>query len=116
MRQQQARAARRARVDEDLTGAERLVLAILDHRIVHFDIMGTIARSSPICSACTTRASRCWWPTRPAGASQNGQIPGWRAFITTSVEDVVIDDRHFPGPRGDLDVEKHRMLEVFARA
>jgi hypothetical protein len=50
------------------------------------------------------------------GGSQSGQVPGWRTFITTSIEDVVIDDRHFPGPRGDLAVNTERMTEIFARA
>ena len=51
-----------------------------------------------------------------AGASQSGDLPGWRTFITTSVEAVAVTDERFPGPRGDLDVGAQRMLEVFARA
>jgi len=117
MRQQQARAARRARVDEDLTGAERLVLAILDHRIVHFRYHGHDRTVQPHLLGLHDAGESLLVAYQTGGGSQNGgQIPGWRAFITTSVEDVVIDDRHFPGPRGDLDVGKHRMLEVFARA
>ena len=66
MRQQQARAARRARVDEDLTGAERLVLAILDHRIVHFRYHGhdrTVEPHLLAASLCLLHGAR-WsrWP------------------------------------------------------
>ena len=43
-------------------------------------------------------------------------MPGWRTFITTSVEDVELTDQRFSGPRGDLHITVHRMIEIFARA
>jgi hypothetical protein len=116
MKQQQARGRWPARVDDELTGAERLVLAILDHRVVHFRYQGHDRTVEPHLLGLHEAGEPLLVAYQTGGTSQTGQIPGWRTFITTSLEDVAINDLHFPGPRADLVVEKHRMIEIFARA
>ena len=50
------------------------------------------------------------------GTSRSGVVPGWRTFITTPSITVEVTDERFPGPRSDLNVAAHNMLEIFARA
>jgi WYL domain-containing protein len=116
MKEQEVRASWRGRVDDELTGAERLVAAILDHRVVHLRYQGHDRTVEPHLLGLHEAGEPMLVAYQTAGGSRSGQIPGWRSFITTSVEDVVINDQHFPGPRADLEVEKHRMIEIFARA
>ena len=116
MEEPKARASSRARVDDELTGAERLVAAILDHRVVHFRYQGHERTVEPHLLGLHEAGEPLLVAYQTGGGSQSGQVPGWRTFITTSIEDVVVNDQHFPGPRGDLDLEKHRMIEIFARA
>jgi hypothetical protein len=116
MTDQDARDTWRARVDEELTGAERLVLAILDHRVVRFKYLGHDRTVEPHLLGLHEAGEPLLIGYQTGGGSRSGEIPGWRTFITTSVDGVTIDDHHFPGPRADLQIEKHRMLEIFARA
>ena len=52
-----------------------------------------------------------------AGASRSGDVPGWRTFITTSMEDVEILDETFPGAAAlTCEPSGAPMLEIFARA
>jgi hypothetical protein len=101
---------------EELTFGERLVLAVLDHlvvriryqerdRVIEPQLIGIHEAGEPMLVAYQT-----------AGGSQSGDVPGWRTFITTSIEDVEVTDQRFSGPRGDLDITVHRMIEIFARA
>ena len=116
MKQEQARGSWRAHVEDELTAAERLVVAILDHRIVHFRYQGHDRTVEPHLLGLHEAGEPLLVAYQTGGGSQSGQVPVWRTFITTSVEDVAINDHHFPGPRADLEVEKHRMVEIFARA
>ncbi|MBA3497367.1 MAG: WYL domain-containing protein [Gemmatimonadales bacterium] len=116
MHQQGERRADSPRGEDDLTGTERLVIAILDHRVVRLryhdreriiepHLLGLHDAGEPMLIAYQT-----------GGASQSGDLPGWRTFLTTSIDDVEITDGRFPGPRRDLDVAAHSMIEIFARA
>ena len=116
MPEQEARASWSARADDELTGAERLVMAILDHRLVRFQYQGLERTVEPHLLGLHEAGEPMLVAYQTDGSSQSGQLPGWRTFITTSIEDVVVDDQHFPGPRGDLIVSTQRMLEIFARA
>ncbi len=116
MPEQEARASWSARTDVELTGAERLVVAMLVHRLVRFRYQGHERVVEPHLLGLHEAGEPMLVAYQTGGGSQSGQVPGWRTFITTSIEDVVIDDRHFPGPRGDLAVNTERMTEIFARA
>jgi len=116
MKEEQPRGSWRAHVEDELTAAERLVVAILDHRVVHFRYQGHDRTVEPHLLGLHEAGEPLLVAYQTGGGSQSGQVPGWRTFITTSVEDVAINDHHFPGPRADLEVEKHRMIEIFARA
>jgi hypothetical protein len=116
MPEPETRASWSARVDNELTGAERVVMAILDHRLVRFRYQGHERTVEPHLLGLHEAGEPLLVAYQTGGGSQSGQVPGWRTFITTSIEDVVVDDQHFPGPRGDLAVDKHRMIEIFARA
>jgi hypothetical protein len=116
MPEPETRASGSARVDNELTGAERVVMAILDHRLVRFRYQGHERTVEPHLLGLHEAGEPLLVAYQTGGGSQSGQVPGWRTFITTSIEDVVVDHQHFPGPRGDLAVDKHRMIEIFARA
>jgi len=116
MPEQGTRASWGARIDEELTGAERLVMAILDHRLVRFRYQGHERIVEPHLLGLHEAGEPMLVAYQTGGGSQSGQVPGWRTFITTSIEDVSIDDHHFPGPRGDAGVNPQRMIEIFARA
>jgi hypothetical protein len=51
-----------------------------------------------------------------AGGSRTGEIPGWRTFVTTAIDEVELTDRTFSGPPPDFNPHGHSMLEIFARA
>jgi predicted DNA-binding transcriptional regulator YafY len=116
MKDQQQRDARSARRDDELTGAERLVLAILDHRVVRIRYQDRERTIEPHLLGIHEAGEPMLVAYQTGGTSRSGDLPGWRTFITTSVDDVAITDKHFPGPRPDLDIEAHSMIEIFARA
>jgi WYL domain len=116
MAEQEARRTWRARSEEELTGAERLVLAILDHRVARFLYQGRERTVEPHMLGLHEAGEPMLVAYQTGGTSQSGELPGWRTFITTSIDDVVVTDQHFPGPRGDLDLQTHQMIEIFARA
>ena len=80
MREQEARASWRGRVDDELTGAERLVAAILDHRIVHFRYQGHDRTVEPHLLGLHEAGEPMLLAYQTAGGSNSGQIPGWRSF------------------------------------
>jgi predicted DNA-binding transcriptional regulator YafY len=116
MKDQPQHEARSARRDDELTGTERLVLAILDHRVVRLRYQDRERTVEPHLLGIHEAGEPMLVAYQTGGTSQSGDLPGWRTFITTSVDDVDITDQHFPGARADLDVEAHAMIEIFARA
>jgi hypothetical protein len=101
---------------ERLSGAERLVLAILDHRVVRLRYQNRERTLEPHLLGIHEAGEPLLVAYQTGGTSQSGDLPGWRTFITTSIENVEITGETFPGPRGDLTVSAQRMIEVFARA
>ena len=101
---------------ETLTFGERLVLAVLEHRVARIRYQGRDRIIEPQLIGIHEAGEPMLVAYQTGGSSQSGDLPGWRTFITTSVEEVEVTDDHFAGPRGDLDVGAHRMIEVFARA
>ena len=99
-----------------LTFGERLVLAVLEHRVTRIRYQGRDRVVEPQLIGIHEAGEPMLVAYQTGGTSQSGDVPGWRTFITTSVEDVEVTDERFPGPRGDLDATAHRMIEVFARA
>ena len=101
---------------EELTFGERLVLAILDHRVARIRYQGRDRMIEPQLIGIHEAGEPMLVAYQTAGGSASGDVPGWRTFITTSVEDVEVTDQRFSGPRGDLEITAHRMIEIFARA
>ena len=99
-----------------LTFGERLVLAVLEHRVVRIRYQGHDRVVEPQLVGIHEAGEPMLVAYQTGGTSRSGTVPGWRTFITTSVEEVEVTDEHFPGPRGDFDLRAHRMIEVFARA
>jgi hypothetical protein len=116
MPEQEARASWSARTDDEQTRAERLIVGNLDHRLARLRYQGHERVVEPHLLGLHEAGEPMLVAYQTSGGSQSGQVPGWRTFITTSIEDVVIDDQHFPGPRGDLAGNTQRMIEIFARA
>ena len=95
---------------------ERLVRAILEHRLVGFTYQGRERIVEPHLLGLHEAGEPMLLAYQTAGASRSGDVPGWRTFITTSMEGVEILDGTFPGPRSDMRASAAPMLEIFARA
>ena len=101
---------------QELTSGERLVRAILDHQVVEFVYQGYRRTVEPYLLGLHEAGEPILLGYQTAGASQSGEIPGWRTFITTAIGDVEITANSFAGPRSDFNPFGHSMLEIFARA
>jgi hypothetical protein len=112
---EQRRESWTAHAVEELTGTERLVLATLDHRVVHFRYQDRDRVVEPHLLGLHEAGEPMLVAYQTGGTSQSGEVPGWRTFITTTIEDVAVADEQFQS-RGELNVLAHPMLEIFARA
>jgi len=101
---------------EELTAGELLVLAILEHRVVSLRYQGRDRLVEPHLLGLHEAGEPLLVAYQTGGTSRSGAVPGWRTFITTSIDAVEITEEQFPQPRSDLNVAAHRMLEIFARA
>jgi len=101
---------------QDLTAGERLVRAILGHRVVEFAYEGFRRTVEPYLLGIHEAGEPILLGYQTAGFSHSGDIPGWRTFITTAIGDVDVTERSFAGPRSDWNPYGHSMLEIFARA
>lgn len=101
---------------QELTTGERLVRAILDHRIVEFVYQGHRRTVEPYLLGLHEAGEPVLLGYQTGGTSQSGEIPGWRSFITTAMGDVDLTQDTFPGPPADFNPLGHSMLEIFARA
>src|SRR5919206_2198609 len=86
-------------ISPELTTGERLVRAILDHRVIEFAYQGYRRTVEPYLLGIHEAGEPILLGYQTAGASQSGEIPGWRTFITTAIGDVEVTDRTFGGPR-----------------
>jgi hypothetical protein len=100
----------------ELTNGERLVRAILEHRVVEFAYQGYRRTVEPYLLGLHEAGEPILLGYQTAGGSQSGEIPGWRAFITTGIGEVDVTNRTFAGPRSDFNPYGDAMLEIFARA
>jgi predicted DNA-binding transcriptional regulator YafY len=100
---------------EELTGTEQLVLAILDHRVVHFRYQDRDRVVEPHLLGLHEAGEPMLVAYQTGGTSQSAEVPGWRTFITTAIEDVEVAEEQFQS-RGELNALAHPMLEIFARA
>jgi hypothetical protein len=100
----------------EYTNGERLVRAILDHRVVEFVYQGYRRTVEPYLLGLHEAGEPLLLGYQTAGASHSGEIPGWRTFVTTAIGEVEVTDRSFAGPRSDFNPYGHAMLDIFARA
>jgi WYL domain-containing protein len=103
-------------VAPELTNGERLVRAILDHRIVEFAYNGYRRTVEPYLLGLHEAGEPILLGYQTAGASHSGDIPGWRTFITTAIGEVDVTNRSFAGPRSDFNPYGESMIDIFARA
>jgi WYL domain-containing protein len=115
MPEEQVATQDRAAVPE-LTNGERLVRAILEHRVVEFVYQGYRRTVEPYLLGLHEAGEPLLLGYQTAGGSQSGEIPGWRTFVTTAIGDVAVTDRSFAGPRSDFNPYGPSMLDIFARA
>jgi hypothetical protein len=101
---------------QELTTGERLVRAIIGHRVVEFAYDGFKRTVEPYLLGIHEAGEPILLGYQTAGFSHSGEIPGWRTFITTAIGEVDVTDRSFAGPRSDWNPYGHTMLEIFARA
>jgi hypothetical protein len=100
----------------ELTNGERLVRAILDHRVVEFVYQGYHRTVEPYLLGLHEAGELLLLGYQTAGPSHSGEIPGWRTFVTTGIGEVEMTDRSFAGPRSDFNPYGLSMLDIFARA
>ena len=108
--------AQQTGVTPELTNGERLVRAILDHRVVEFAYNGYRRTVEPYLLGLHEAGEPILLGYQTAGFSQSGDIPGWRTFITTAIGEVEVTHRSFAGPRSDFNPYGESMLDIFARA
>jgi hypothetical protein len=114
--QQQQDAPRAAHPIDELTTGERLVLAILDHQVVRLSYQGRDRIVEPHLLGIHEAGEPILVAYQTGGTSGSGDLPGWRTFISTGVDQVELTGQHFPGSRSDLNAAAHPMVEIFARA
>ncbi len=100
----------------DLTGTERVVRGTLEHRAVNFVYHGLRRTVEPHLVGIHEAGEALLVAYQTGGASQSGEVPGWRTFTTTEMDAVEIADKVFPGPRPGFNPGRHAMIEIFARA
>jgi hypothetical protein len=104
-----------ARGTADLTPAEQLVRAVLDHRTVNLVYEGLRRVVEPHLVGIHQAGEPMVAAFQTGGFSHSGDLPGWRTFITTKVESVDPREETFT-PRSDGERMAAGMVEVFARA
>ena len=103
-----------ARGTADLTPAEQLVRAVLDHRTVNMVYEGLRRVVEPHLVGIHQAGEPMVAAFQTGGFSHSGDLPGWRTFITTKVESVDPREETFT-PRSDCERMAEGMVEIFAR-
>ena len=103
-----------ARATADLTPAELLVRAVLDHRTVTLVYEGLLRVVEPHLVGIHEAGETMLAGFQTGGFSHSGDLPGWRTFITAKVESVDLREETFT-PRSDCDRMAEGMVEIFAR-
>ena len=98
------------------TVGERLVRGVLDHRVLSLIYHGERRVVEPYLVGIHEAGEPVLVGYQTGGGSRSGELPGWRTFITTAIDEVEVTDEAFAGARGDLNLSAHTMLEIFARA
>src|SRR4051794_4438513 len=99
----------------DLTEPERLVQATLAHHQVTFRYQGLLRTVEPHLVGIHEAGEPVLVAYQSEGPSRSGDLPGWRTFILTEVEDVAVSDGQFPARPG-FNPGSHPMLLILARA
>jgi hypothetical protein len=103
-----------ARGTAELTPAEQLVRAVLDHRTVNLVYEGLVRVVEPHLVGIHQAGEPMVAAFQTGGFSHSGDLPGWRTFITTKVESVDPREETFT-PRSDCERMANGMVEIFAR-
>lgn len=98
------------------TVGEILVRAVLERRPVRFDYHGLRRTVEPHLVGIHEAGEAMLVGYQTAGASQSGEVPGWRTFILAEIGDPALEEGRFAGPRPDFNPAAERMTEIFARA
>ena len=98
----------------ELTPAEQLVRAVLDHRTVNLVYEGLRRVVEPHLVGIHEAGEPMVAAFQTGGFSHSGDLPGWRTFITTKVESVDPREEKFT-PRSDCERMAEGMVEIFAR-
>ena len=103
-----------ARGTADLTPAEQLVRAVLEHRTVNLVYEGLRRIVEPHLIGIHEAGEPMLAAFQTGGFSHSGDLPGWRTFITTKVESAEPREETFT-PRSDCERMAEGMVEIFAR-
>ena len=96
------------------SGTERLVRAILEHRVASFTYHGLSRTVEPHLIGLHEAGEPMLVGYQTGGGSRSGEVPGWRSFVTTEIEAVDAEGEVFV-PRSGFTPENHGMEEIFAR-
>jgi hypothetical protein len=111
---EQANSRSAVRGTADLTPAEQLVRAVLDHRTVNLVYEGLRRVVEPHLVGIHQAGEPMVAAFQTGGFSHSGDLPGWRTFITAKVESVDPREETFT-PRSDGERMAEVMVEIFAR-
>jgi hypothetical protein len=95
---------------------EALVHGVLGHRVISFDYQGLRRTVEPHLVGVHEAGEAVLLGYQTGGVSRAGELPGWRMFIVSEIDDVELEDRTFPGPRPDFSPSGQPMVDIFARA
>ncbi len=99
-----------------LTIGEQLVQATLGHELVAFTYDGRHRVVEPHMVALHGAGEVVLLAYQVGGQSRKGDIPGWRTFVLSEIDDLETTGRRFERARSDFQSDHHELMEVFARA
>jgi hypothetical protein len=95
---------------------EALVHGVLGHWVLSFEYQGLRRTVEPHLVGVHEAGEAVLLAYQTGGVSYAGELPGWRTFIVSEIDDVELEDREFPGPRPDFAPDSLPMVDIFARA
>jgi hypothetical protein len=98
------------------TIGEQLVRATLDHEVVAFRYDGRHRVVEPHLVALHGAGDVILVGYQTGGESRQGDVPGWRTFIISEIDDLAAAGRRFAAARPDFNPVDRELLEIFARA
>ena len=93
-----------------------LAQAVRDHRVVTFRYRGLARTVEPHIYGINTLGHEALSAYQIAGFSRSSDRHGWRMFLVSDIEDLVVQDKTFRRTREDYNPNDPNIPQIFARA